>query len=79
VGLPPAPPTLSQVTFVPGRGFQFLLNGTSGQNYTIQYSSNPAATTWNVLYVTNSPSSPLMVTDASLPSAARFYRVLVGP
>jgi hypothetical protein len=79
VGLPPAPPTLSQVTFVPGRGFQFLLNGTSGQNYTIQYASNPAATTWNVLYVTNSPSSPLMVTDASLPSAARFYRVLVGP
>ncbi|HEV2208737.1 MAG TPA: carboxypeptidase-like regulatory domain-containing protein [Verrucomicrobiae bacterium] len=79
VGLPPAPPTLSQVTFVPGRGFQFLLSGTSGQNYTIQYASNPAATTWNILYVTNSPSNPLMVTDPSLPGAARFYRVLVGP
>ncbi len=72
-------PTLTGATFVPGHGCQFLLNGTPGQNFTIQYSTNLVRSNWVTLYVTNGLTSPISVADPGPAGPARFYRVLVGP
>jgi hypothetical protein len=70
-------PALNLPTRPSGSQFRFLLNGTGGQNYTIQYSVT--LTNWTSLLVTNAPTSSFTVTDSSATNAFRFYRVLVGP
>jgi hypothetical protein len=75
---PPAPPVLGQ----PGRSngqFQFMVSGFSGQNYTIQTSTNLKSTNWSILLVTNPPVNNFLISDPNTTNPARFYRVLVGP
>lgn len=58
--------------------FQARLNGVTGQNYTVQYSTS--LTNWNQLLITNSGSnSSVLITDPAATNKQRSYRVLVGP
>lgn len=74
----PLPPLLGKPAKSNGQ-FQFLLSGLSGQNYTIQTSTNLKSTNWSVLLVTNSPMNNFLIFDPNTTNPARFYRVLVGP
>ena len=76
--LPQTPPTLGG-SRLQGQQYQFLLNGSAGQNYTIQFSTNLSAPNWNTLYITNNATSPITVIDSNATNRYRFYRVLVGP
>jgi len=72
-------PTLGQ-TSKSGTQFQFFLSGSSGQNYTIQVSSNLLSSNWATILVTNSPvNNTFMISDPNATNPARYYRVLVGP
>jgi hypothetical protein len=63
-----------------GSRFQFLLNGASNQNYTVQVSTNLNSTNWISLFVTNnSQSNSFLVTDPNATNKAGFYRILIGP
>jgi hypothetical protein len=75
---PPTPPSLGQPARSNGQ-FQFVVSGFSGQNYTIQTSTNLKSTNWSVLLVTNSPMNNFLISDPNTTNPARFYRVLVGP
>jgi hypothetical protein len=72
-------PTLSAPGYGPGQQFQFLLNGPTGVNFTVQYSTNLGAAFWATLVVTNSLTSPITILDPSASAPDRFYRVLLGP
>jgi hypothetical protein len=74
----PLPPVLGQPARSNGQ-FQFLLSGSSGQNYTIQTSTNLKSTNWSILLITNSPVNNFLISDPGPTNPARFYRVLVGP
>ena len=65
---------------LPSGQFQMSVNGTAGQNYTVQYSTSVTSTTaWKTLEITNPPTSTFFVTDPNATNATRFYRVLIGP
>ena len=70
-------PGLSQPVRISPTQFQFLINGSIGQNYTIE--SSTTLTNWSTLYVTNAPSSAFSITDSSATNRWNFYRVRVGP
>lgn len=70
-------PGLSQPARVSPTQFQFLLNGSAGQNYTIE--SSTTLTNWSTLYVTNAPASAFSITDSNATNKWKFYRVRVGP
>ncbi len=70
-------PGISSPTRLSASQFRLTVNGTAGQNYTIQYSTN--LTTWNPVLVTNPSGSTFTVTDSSATNSRRYYRVLVGP
>jgi len=72
-------PTLSGGSRLTGQRFQFLINGSAGQNFTIQFSTNISLSNWNTLQITNSATSPVTVLDPAATNPARFYRVLLGP
>jgi len=60
--------------------FQMRLSGGTGQNYTVQVSTNLSPTNWTLLFVTNSTTTnSFIVTDRNATNGQRFYRALVGP
>jgi len=60
--------------------FQMRLSGVTGQNYTVQVSTNLSPTNWTLLFVTNSTTTnSFIVTDRNATNKQRFYRALVGP
>jgi len=60
--------------------FQMRLSGVTGQNYTVQVSTNLSPTNWTSLFVTNSTlTNSFIVTDRNATNGQRFYRALVGP
>ena len=75
---PPPPPTISSPARLGGQ-FHMTVNGSAGQNYTIQLSTNLGSTNWISLLITNSAASSFLFTDPNATNSPRFYRVLVGP
>jgi hypothetical protein len=71
-------PKLGSVTKSGGQ-FQFSFSGASGQNYTIQVSTNLNSSNWVPLYVTNGTTTNFLVTDPNATNQERFYRLLIGP
>lgn len=62
-----------------GAHFQFLLNGTTGQSYTVQTSTNLNSTNWISLFVTNNTiSNSFLIIDPNATNKQEFYRILVG-
>jgi hypothetical protein len=73
-------PALDSAAKISGTQFQFLLNGASNQNYTLQMSTNLSSTNWTALFVTNNPAAnSFLLTDPDATNQQRFYRVLIGP
>lgn len=72
------PPTLGQVS-KSGSQFQFVVNASQGQTYTVQVSTNLSSTNWLSILVTNPTMNSFFISDPNATNAARFYRVLVGP
>ncbi|HZV36234.1 MAG TPA: putative Ig domain-containing protein, partial [Verrucomicrobiae bacterium] len=74
-------PSISAPARLASQRFQFTVNGTAGQNYTIQYATGlrPGSSNWISLLVTNSAASSFTVTDTNASNNVRFYRVMVGP
>jgi hypothetical protein len=70
-------PMLGLATKPSASPFQFRINGTAGQNYTIQTSTN--LMNWGLVRVTNAPSDSFTVLVNSATNNPAFYRVLVGP
>ncbi|MGP8020583.1 MAG: hypothetical protein ACLPRE_06300 [Limisphaerales bacterium] len=69
--------TVSSITVAEGQ-VSLLVNGPLGPDYTLLGSTN--LMNWSVLYVTNSPSLPLILNDRSLSTnRAGFYRIQIGP
>jgi hypothetical protein len=73
---PPGQMTLSPPVRQPDGQVQFTLNYELGRSCEIQYATNLAATSWQVLLRTNTSAGTTLITDtgASNSSAARFYR-----
>jgi hypothetical protein len=71
-------PTLTGLTRA-GNQFQLRLNGTTGQTYTVQYSTNLGNTNWLSLLTTNPSAAAVTILDPNATNAARFYRARVGP
>jgi hypothetical protein len=68
-------PILAQPGKISPSQFNLNLYGLSGDNYTIQASTNLAAANWTTLTtVTNLPGSPYLIQDFQATNAARFYR-----
>jgi hypothetical protein len=78
-GSPTVTGTLTGAVYGPDHQFQFLLNGPTGTNFTVQYSTNLGAAFWNTLLVTNSLTSPITILDPNASAPYRFYRALLGP
>jgi hypothetical protein len=73
-------PRLGSPAKTAGSQFQFLLNGASNQNYTLQMSTNLGLNNWVSLFVTNNPATnTFLLTDPNATNKQRFYRILIGP
>src|SRR5439155_12941781 len=60
--------------------FQIRLTGVTGQNYTVELSTDVGLTNWTTLFITNSATtSSFLVTDPNATNKLRFYRALFGP
>jgi hypothetical protein len=73
---PPPNMQLTRSVWLTNRQFQFRVAGTSGQNYTLQGSTN--LTTWNPLLTNSATLYDYTDTNASQFSR-RFYRAILGP
>ncbi|HEV2390785.1 MAG TPA: hypothetical protein VG146_00335 [Verrucomicrobiae bacterium] len=73
----PLSPALSSPARLSANQFQFVLSGTAGQTYTVEYSLT--LTNWLSLLVTNAPGNPFITTDSTATNQLRFYRVRAGP
>jgi hypothetical protein len=63
-----------------GNQFQMRLTGATGQNYTIQMSTNLSFTNWATLLITNNATTNAFdVIDLNATNNQRFYRIKVGP
>ena len=62
-----------------GNQFQLRLTGATGQNYTVQYSTNLANPNWVSLLITNLSAASVTILDPNATNASRFYRARVGP
>ena len=62
---------------VTGGHVGFTINGQTGPDYAVQASSN--LTSWNTIFITNSPAMPFTWNTNTSASPAQFYRVKVGP
>ena len=71
-------PTLTALN-LSGNQFQLQLAGATGQNYTVQFSTNLGNSNWSSLLVTNPAASPVTILDANATNSRRFYRALLGP
>jgi hypothetical protein len=76
---PATPPTISLPAVFSGGQFQMTVNGSAGQNYTVQMSTNLVSTNWAPLWITNPSSGSFLFKDAGATNPARYYRVLLGP
>ena len=73
----PAAPTCGSATSSNGQ-FQFMISGSTGPDYVIQYSTN--LTSWIVLTNITSPTMPFLwsnINSTNFPFG--FYRILLGP
>jgi hypothetical protein len=60
--------------------FQIRLTGVTGQNYTVELSTDAGLSNWTTLFITNNATaSSFLVTDPNATNKQRFYRALVGP
>lgn len=76
----PSRPAIASPTRLSNGQFQMIVNGTAGQNYTIQYATKLASSSnWSTLEITNPAVSTFSVTDPNATNSTRFYRVMVGP
>jgi hypothetical protein len=56
------------------------LTGATGQNYTVQMSTNLRSTNWTSIALTNSATTnSFIVIDPNATDKQRFYRVEAGP
>lgn len=78
INLAAAAPTLGQAS-KSGNQFQFVVNASQGQTYTIQVSTNLNSSNWLSILVTNPTMNSFLISDPNATNRARFYRVLVGP
>ena len=63
-----------------GNRFQMRLTGATGQNYTVQMSTNLRSTNWTSIALTNSATTnSFIVIDPNATDKQRFYRVEAGP
>ena len=73
----PAIPALNTVSITNGQ-FGFLINGSTGPDYTILVSTNLAS--WNPIFTGNSLPVPYFWVDTnSFSYPIRFYRAVLGP
>lgn len=73
-------PQFGQAVAVSSSQFDFNLYGASGQNYTVQMSTNLGATNWQTIaIISNLPSSPYLIQDFRATNSAGYYRALKGP
>jgi hypothetical protein len=70
-------PVLSLPVWLTNR-FQMRLTGAANQTYSVQVSTNLAATNWSTLMTTNLSASPALIQDNQATNKQRFYRVKVG-
>jgi hypothetical protein len=75
---PLAQPTVSSIN-VSGGQVSLVATGAVGPDYTVWVSTN--LTSWQILFTSNSPSTPVTLMDTNNPGAytARFYRIQLGP
>lgn len=72
-------PVLSVLSWITNR-LTMRLSGAPRQNYTLQASTDLAATNWTSLFVTNNPDiGTFLVRDSNATNRQRFYRLLIGP
>jgi hypothetical protein len=77
----PAPPSVTQSSFVPG-GFKMQIGGDTGPDYSVYATTNLGMnfTSWSWLLTSNSPALPFQFMDPLATNyPQRFYRVLIGP
>jgi hypothetical protein len=73
----PVRPTLNFVSITNDQ-FGFWINGDTGPDYTIQFSTNLVS--WAIIAAASSPTLPCFWVDTnSAISRFRFYRALLGP
>ena len=71
-------PTLAALNRT-GNQFQLRLTGATGQNYTVQFSTNLANPNWFSLLVTNLSAAAVTILDPNATNSSRFYRAVIGP
>ena len=79
--LPPSKPNIFQ-TSIGDRGFQMMIGGDSGPDYSVCMTTDLALnlSSWTRLLTTNPVSLPFQFIDPSATNfGRRFYRVLLGP
>jgi hypothetical protein len=74
----PTRPVLNSAGLLSSGKFRFQINGDAGQNYTLQMSTNLAATNWISVLATNAPAGSFFITDTNATNLNRFYRIKVG-
>jgi hypothetical protein len=79
VAYPANEPVLGQPFYVTPARFGFELYGASGNNYTIQASTNLESANWFTLTVVSNLVNPYFFEDFQATNSARFYRVFLGP
>jgi len=72
-------PSLSAPQRLSNSQFQFLLQVTPGQTYTVQASTDLNSANWLCLLVTNATSSLITIVDSQATNRSRFYRALIAP
>jgi hypothetical protein len=71
----PNPPTVDSAQ-ADASGFTFRVNGTAGQDYTLEATAD--LTNWSGIFTTNAPSSVFFVTDTNKVAGKKFYRLRAG-
>ena len=81
VNFTPMPiPILGSPAWNLGRFQMQLRHSITGQNYTVQMSTNLSSPNWTSLFITNNAlTNSFLVTDPNTTNNRRFYRVKVGP
>jgi Putative Ig domain len=72
-------PSISSPAHLANGQFQMMINGSPGQNYTVQMSADLNPGSWTSLLVTNAPNGSFEFIDPNATATTRFYRILIGP
>jgi hypothetical protein len=70
-------PALSSISVLGGQ-ISLGVNGPVGPDYTV-WTTTSLTSSWQALYTTNSPVTPLTLVDTNSADRARFYRIQIGP